>query len=357
MQIVTAFVELLTATNFSFLRGASHPEELVNQAAALGLSGLAVADRNTLAGVVRAHVAAKEAGFPYRVGCRLVFRDRTPDIVAWPRDRAAYGRLCRLLSLGNRRAEKGDCLLDLDDLITWGEGLMLGVVPGQRLSGHLAIEKPENLTFDRSSPRKRGSNEGGTDVIQPIDSRFRGNERGEVDAPPVGDDLETTLARLTAAFPGAVRLMASRPHGAVDHRRLARIDRLARRFGAPMVATNDVLYHVPERRVLQDVVTCIREHTTLAEAGFLLAANAERHIKGPAEMARLFRDYPEAIAESRAVLEHLDFSLDELRYQYPDEAFEASGQPAGGAGKADRGRCPPALSARRAGKGARQHRP
>lgn len=133
---MTAFAELAVTTNFSFLRGGSHPEELVGEAARLGLAGIAVADRNTLAGVVRGHVAARTAGFRYAVGCRLVFRDGTPDILAWPTDRAAYGRLCRLLTLGNRRAAKGECHLDLADLLAWGEGLMLGVMPGdpERLS-------------------------------------------------------------------------------------------------------------------------------------------------------------------------------------------------------------------------------
>ena len=127
---MTAFAELAVTTNFSFLRGASHPEELAFEAARLGLAGIAVADRNTLAGVVRGHIAAKEAGLPYAVGCRLVFRDATPDILAWPTDRAAYGRLCRLLTAGNRRAPKGECHLDRADLLEWGEGLLLGVMPG-----------------------------------------------------------------------------------------------------------------------------------------------------------------------------------------------------------------------------------
>ena len=127
---MTPFAELAVTTNFSFLRGGSHPEEYVRQAAALGLAGVAVADRNTLAGVVRGHLMAKELGIKYAVGCRLVFRDGTPDIIAWPTDRAAYGRLCRLLTAGNRRAEKGQCHLDFADLLEWGEGMMLGVMPG-----------------------------------------------------------------------------------------------------------------------------------------------------------------------------------------------------------------------------------
>ncbi len=272
---MTTFAELAVTTNFSFLRGASHPEELVFEAAKLGLAGVAVADRNSLAGVVRGHLAAKEAGLRYAVGCRLVFRDGTPDILVWPTDRIAYGRLCRLLTLGNRRAEKGDCHLDLGDLLTWGQGLILGVCP------------PTS----------------------------------------VDDRLRTVLRRLADAFPGQVRLMAAMTYGAGDHRRLAMLADLARRCRTPLMASNLPLYHVPERRQMQDVVTCIREHTTLAEAGYLLAANAERHLKDAAEMARLFRAWPDAVAETRAVLEKLAFSLEELRYQYPDEPTGAGRTP------------------------------
>ena len=269
------FAELCVTTNFSFLRGGSHPEELVRRAEKLGLAGIAVADLNTLAGVVRGHVMARETGFPYAVGCRLVFRDSTPDIFAWPTDRTAYGRLCRLLTLGNRRAEKGECHLDLDDLLAWGSGMMLAVMPGRRPDAQ----------------------------------------------------LEATLGRLKDCFAGAVRFVITRPHGADDHRRLIQLKRLADRFAVPLLATNDVLCHAPERRPLQDVVTCIREKTTLAAAGRRLEANAERHLKGPAEIARLFREFPEAVAESRAVFERITFSLDELRYQYPDEPTGVAATP------------------------------
>ena len=285
-----AYAELAVTTNFSFLRGASHPEELVFAARELGLAGIAVADRNTLAGVVRGHVAAKEAGLAYAVGCRLVFRDGTPDVLAWPTDRAAYGRLCRLLTLGNRRAPKGECHLDLADLLDWGEGLMLGVAPG---TGHLAPAE------GYGSPPARGQSE----------------------------TLTATLAALRDAFPRQVRLMLRRDHGPGDLRRMAGLAQMARRHGVPLVATNDVLYHAAERRRLQDVVTCIREHRTLTNAGRLLAPHAERHFKPPAEMARLFRDYPEAIAETAALFSRLAFSLDELKYQYPDEPTGAAATP------------------------------
>ena len=215
------------------------------------------------------------------------FGDGTPDILAWPTDRAAYGRLCRLLTLGNRRAPKGECHLDLADLLAWGEGLMLGVVPGEQAH-------PSPLVGAGGAARSAASGEG------------------------VGH-FPAILAILAEAFPGHVRLMASRLYGAADGRRLAALDRIARHTGVPLLATNDVLYHSPARRPLQDVITAIREHRTLQSAGRLLAKNAERHLKDADEMARLFRDYPDAVAESRVVLERLAFSLDELRYQYPDE--------------------------------------
>jgi error-prone DNA polymerase len=305
-----AFVELAVTTNFSFLRGGSHPEELVAEAARLGLAGIAVADRNTLAGVVRGHVAAKEAGFRYAVGCRLAFRDGTPDILAWPTDRAAYGRLCRLLTLGNRRAEKGDCHLDLADLLAWGEGLMLGVAVGIKP----ATSSPAVPLPGGERDRVRGSRQDNPVVADHL-------------ATLQGKNLSAALAALADAFPGNVRLMASRLYGPSDHRRIALVDRIARRHGVPLLATNDVLYHVAARRPLQDVLTAIREHRTLQSAGRLLAQNAERHLKDAAEMARLFRDYPEAVAESRAVLERLAFSLDELQYQYPDEPTGEAASP------------------------------
>ena len=277
-QRIIPFAELAVTTNFSFLRGGSHPEELVRRAAELGFAGFAVADRNTLAGVVRGHIAAKEIGLRYVVGCRLAFRDRTPDVLVWPTDRVAYGRLCRLLTTGNRRAPKGECHLDLADLLEWGDGLMFGVM-------------------DKSTATS----------AEDCDERGRGAA------------LEETLARLKEAFPGDVRLMASVAYGPADRRRLAHLARIAECAGIPLMATNDVHYHVPERRPLQDVLTCIRQKTTLAAAGYRLAANAERHLKPADEMARLFRDYPDAVAETMGVLERLTFSLDELRYQYPDE--------------------------------------
>ncbi|HEY4775261.1 MAG TPA: error-prone DNA polymerase, partial [Xanthobacteraceae bacterium] len=270
-----AYAELAVTTNFSFLRGASHAEELAAQAKALGLAALGIADRNTVAGVVRMHTAAKEVGLRIVVGARLVFADGTPDILAYPQDRAAWGRLTRLLTLGKRRAEKGACILSLADLLEHIAGLNLIVMPGRRAERALAA----------------------------------------------------LLAQLKEAAHRSVWLAASMLYRGDDSRRLARLARLAADADVPLIAVNDVLYHVPARRPLQDVVTCIREHVTIEAAGRRLEANAERHLKSPEEMARLFRAAPQAVAETLRLLERCRFSLDDLRYEYPDEIREGFATP------------------------------
>jgi error-prone DNA polymerase len=272
---VPRYAELGVTTNFSFLRGGSHPSELVGQAQALGLAAIAITDRNSLAGVVRAYAKAKEINFKMIVGVRLVFSDGTPDILAYPTDRAAYGRLCRLLTTGNRRAEKGDCILKLDDLVEFAEGLLLIVVP----------------------PRPQ------VELAEPV------------------------LRRLRAVARDRVWLGAALLYRGDEQRHLKRVAELARTCAVPPIAIGDVLYHAPERRALQDVLTCIREHTTLDAAGFRLEANAERHLKKPAEMARLFRSLPEAIAETVRFADRCQFSLKQLSYEYPDETREGFATP------------------------------
>src|SRR5215471_2309666 len=271
---MSAYAELAVTTNFSFLRGASHGEELVERAKALGLAGLGIADRNSVAGVVRAHVAAKETGLKFAPGARLVFADGTPDILAYPQDRAAWGRLTRLLTLGKRRAEKGQCLLNCDDLVAHIAGLNLIVLPGR---------------LKRASGDK---------------------------------ELAALLLHLREAAPRAVWLGASMLYRGDDARRLARLAAVAGEAHVPLITVGDVLYHVPERRALQDVVTCIREHLTLATAGRRLEVNAERHLKSPEEMARLFRAAPQCVAQTLRFLDRCGFSLDELQYEYPDETRE-----------------------------------
>jgi error-prone DNA polymerase len=266
---MTPYAELQVTTNFSFLRGASHPHELVARAAALGHRAIAVTDRNSLAGVVRMHIAAKEAGLPLVVGARLDLVDGA-SLLAFPEDRAAYGRLSRLITLGRRRAPKGECDLTRADVLAHGAGMIFMALPP--------------------------------------------------DAPDAA--FEAELRALRDAFPDNCYLAASNLLQGDDTRRLARLAALADACGTPLVATNNVHMHAPERRPLADVLTCIREHCTIDTAGYRLAANAERHLKPPAEMARLFRDYPDALARTAEIAGRCRFSLDELRYEYPDEVVE-----------------------------------
>jgi error-prone DNA polymerase len=264
------YAEFAVTTNFSFLRGASHPEELVLQAKAHGLAGLGIADRNSVAGVVRAHVMAKEHGLRLAVGARLVFADGTPDILAYPCARAAWGRLTRLLSHGKRRAEKGGCILHLPDLIEHAEGLNLIVMPPARIEMRALSALLATL-------------------------KRHGTER-------------------------ALWLGAGVLYRGDDRRRIARLAAIAAENAVPLIATNDVLYHAPERRMLQDVVTCIREHVTLDQAGRRLLPNAERHLKPPQEMARLFAAHPDALWQTQRLLERCPFSLDEMQHDYPHES-------------------------------------
>jgi len=260
-----AYAELQAVSNYSFLRGASHPEELFAEAARLGLAALALTDHASLAGIVRAHEAAKETGVRLIVGTRLLLADGTA-LLLYPRDRDAYGRLCRLLSIGKARAGKGGCDLARQDVAEHAEGQMAILIP-KEADEALA----ERLCWLRETFGKNAS-------------------------------LALTLRR--------------RPGEAL---RLAQLSAMARAEGVATVATGDVLYHQAERRILQDVVTAIREGVTLDELGFRREAFADRHLKSPAEMARLFRDYPEALSRSAEIANACRFSLEELRYQYPAE--------------------------------------
>ena len=271
---MTEYAELSVTTNFSFLRGASHAEELVLTAKQLGLTAVGVADRNTLAGVVRAHIAAKEAGLRLLIGARLVPTDG-PELICYPTDRAAYGRLSRLLSDGKLRAEKGDCLITLDDILAHADGQVFIFQPPERL----------DTTFAE------------------------------------------TLERFAAHTPGNVYAAATYAYHGRNRERIARIADFCARHGVPIIATNDVLYHTPERRPLQDVLTCIRTHCTIEQAGYQLEAHAERHLKSPEEMARLFRGFEPALRRTVEIVDRCQFSLDELAYEYPDEPVPAGKTP------------------------------
>jgi error-prone DNA polymerase len=258
--------ELQVTTNYSFLRGASHPEELFGEARALGLEVLAITDRASLAGMVRAHRAARESGVRLVVGCRLDLVEGA-SLLVYPADRAAYGRLCRLLSRG-KAADRRACRLGWEDLAAHAEGL-------------LAVLLPE-----------------------------------AADAALAAD-----LARLRELFAGRAWLALTLRRRPGDAARLARLEAAGRAAGVPAVVTGDVLYHHPARRILQDVLTCIREHCSIDEAGFRRERFADRHLKPPEETARLYRRHPEALARIGEIVERCRFSLDDLRYQYPEETL------------------------------------
>lgn len=271
------YAEIGITTNFSFLHGGSDPRAYVHQASKLGIPVIGIADHNTLAGVVRAYKELDNDNVLHKprllIGARIVFIDGTPDIFVYPRDRAAYGRLCQLLTRGKRgdditRIEKGECHLTFADLLKFSEGQLL---------------------------------------ILTLPHRFELAQALEI------------LSKLKASRAEGVWLAASLIYRGDDRRRLARLDDLATQAKVPLLATNEVLYHDPGRRPLQDVLTCIREKTTIEAVGRKLEANAERFMKTPREMARLFRDFPEAIAETMRFADRIDFSLDQLKYQYPDE--------------------------------------
>jgi error-prone DNA polymerase len=327
------YAELAVTTNFSFLRGASHPHEYAAAAKLHGHPAIGIADRNTLAGVVRAYDAlnqiAEEEGSAPRllVGCRLVFVDDTPDILAYPTDRAAYGRLCRLLSLGKARAAKGECILTFDDLLAWQEGLLLAVLPP-----HPRPRKGNTDPFKKAWNNKRGTPSASLALgTSPASGGGKGEACSDIFPPPLAGEvrlkagegvtrrLQFTLTTLRAIAPHRVWLAAFMPHRGDDRRRLRALARMAAAARVPLLATNDVLYHAAERRELQDVVTCIREHVALNDAGRLLEANAERHLKPAEEMERLFRHAPDAIAETIRFADRIAFSLDQLQYNYPDE--------------------------------------
>jgi error-prone DNA polymerase len=270
----SAYAEIGITTNFSFLRGGSDPRAYVQQASDLRLPVIGIADHNTLAGVVRAYKELDNPNVTYKpkllIGSRLVFMDGTPDILVYPRDRAAYGRLCQLLTRGKRGDEtaKGECHLKFDDLLEFAEGQLLALTLPHRFETEKALE---------------------------------------------------VLKRLQKSRANGVWLAASLLYRGDDQRRLARLHRISASAGVPLLATNEVLYHHPSRRPLQDVLTCIREKTTIDAIGRRLEANAERYLKPADEMARLFRDVPEAIAETMRFAGRIAFSLDQLKYQYPDE--------------------------------------
>ncbi len=265
------YAELQVTSNFSFLRGASHPEEMVARASELGYRALALTDRNTLAGVVRGHQAARGTGLRFIPGARLDLLDG-PSLLCLPVRRRGYAALSRLITTGRRRAPKGECALRRAD-----------VVEASRRGGLIFVSVPPGFP---------------------------------------DPDFAADLAWFRRRLSGPLHLAATHYRSGDDDRRLAALAALAEDVGAPLVATGDVRQHVPARRRLGDVLTCVREGCTIAQAGWRLDANAERHLKTAADVARLFRNHPEAVANAVAIARRCRFSLDELRYEYPHEVAD-----------------------------------
>ena len=262
-----AYTELQVTSNFTFMRGGSHPEELVERAADLGYSKIAITDRNSMAGVVRAHIVAKIKGIQIIPACRLDLMDGT-SLLAFPTDITAWGRLCALLTIGNMRTEKGKCELYKQDVFEHSAGIKFIIIPPASL----------NIKFD------------------------------------FDDDFKNDLKQYQAALGTELYIAATRSYLGNDSKRFHRLANL----GVPMVATNDVHYHIAERRELQDVQTCVREKCTIYNAGFHLHANAERYLKPIEELERLFRQYPDAIARTQEIADACTFSLDTLKYLEPE---------------------------------------
>ncbi|WP_316812355.1 error-prone DNA polymerase [Pedobacter heparinus] len=274
------YSELQVTSNFSFLRGASHAHELVKQAEAFGYKKIAITDHNTLAGIVRAHAACRKKNIKLIPACRLDLLDG-PSLLAYPTDKEAYGRLSALLTLGNMRAEKGSCHLSRADVYAHSKGMIFTVV----MPGML-------------------------------------NRRFEYEPAFIA-----AVAQYREALGGQLYLAATRSYLGNDDKLIFRTKQLADFYDIPMVATNDVHYHDPSRRELQDVLTCVREKCTIQEAGFRLHQNAERYLKEVAEMQRLFRKHPEAIKNTLVISEACNFSLNELKYVYPEEINKSGRSP------------------------------
>jgi error-prone DNA polymerase len=328
------YAERVAATNDSVLRGASHASDMVHRALALGLPALGIADRNTVAGVVRAFAACNDApqkgyeaycrhqttlglpidvdpacfAMPLRllVGARLVFADGTPDIVAYPMTRRGWGRLTRLLTVGNLRAVKGGCILRFADLLEYLQDLQLIVLPTSTFEPVEAHRHPvEYQTADTPAP--------------PTGLRL------VAERPP--DDLATLLLRLRGRAPDRVWLGLVLPNRGEDARIAAGLVRIARQAKVPLLATSDALYAAPEQRPLQDVLTCIRLRTTIAEAGQRLEVNAERYLRDAGEMDWLYRHHPQVLAETLRFAGGIRFDLSQLSYEYPHEPVPQGWEP------------------------------
>ncbi|MFT6608644.1 error-prone DNA polymerase [Qipengyuania profunda] len=302
------FVELGLVSCFSFLRGASDAVDLVLQARALGYDAIGIADANTMAGVVRIHTEAKTLKLKPLIGCRIETVQGLA-FLAYPRNRAGYGQLCRLISAGRMRTldgewqAKGACDISLAMLAGHAGDVQLILLPPRDLDQRFAVTVPNNV------------------VPFPPGSRTEASEGGQADRVRVEGTLSDILPHIAAQLPTLRHLAASFLYTDSDIARIERLDALARAHDLGILATNDVHYATPDRRPLQDVMTAIRHKTTVAAAGHLLESNGERYLKPPATMIRLFERWPHAIAATREVADACDFSLDELAYEYPEEIY------------------------------------
>lgn len=271
------YAELRCKSNFSFLEGASHPAELVEQSHQLGYAAVALTDRNSVAGVVRAHGAAKDLCHKLLIGAELHFSDATPMVV-WASDRAAYGRLCRLLSAGRMRAEKGQCDLRWDDLLAHNEGLIAGaIVPDNR----------------------------------------------ELSVP--GRALLDSLGRFRDLFGDRGYLLADLHRGIDDRERLARLEQICKDAAIPIVAAGDVHYHAPERMLVHDLVTAIRNRSTIDLTQDQRLSNSQYHLRSLKELHDVYGGRVDLLERTVEIIERCNFRLDELRYEYPTEKLAPEG--------------------------------
>lgn len=381
------FVELGMVSCFSFLRGASDAVDLASTARSLGYDALGIADANTMAGVVRLHSEASALGMRPVIGCRIETVEGLA-FLAYPGTRAAYGRLCRLISAGRMARldgewqDKGACDISLSMLADHAEGVQLVLLPPDDLDARMTVavesnvvpfvarvlrqaqDEPNAETRRKESPksRKAAKTPRGSTPSNLCNPRDSGHDEGEDNdeleraasprsghlgvfaasrdsnslppsAPPREADLTAPFAdlipHLTAQLPTLRHIAASYLYTGDDLARIARLDALAREHGLSILATNLPLYHAPQRRPLHDVMTAIRHKTTVARAGHLLQPNAERHLKAPEEMARLFTPWPHALQAARDLADMCRFSLEELRYEYPEEICPAGLDPQG----------------------------
>ncbi|MGD9644104.1 MAG: error-prone DNA polymerase [Pirellulales bacterium] len=346
------YAELHAKTNFSFLEGASHADELASRAVEVGLAALAVTDRNTLAGVVRAHGAAKQLQLKLIIGAEIHLRD-APPVVLWTTDRASYGRLARLITHGRRQASKGEFCLSFEELAGYASGLLCGVLP--RAAGATGVSPVSGIRDTREhwqdASRTPSSEHAHASVSMAPEQASTGKmpvapgqkRTGKMPVAPGADDSSPMapgvspvpnnhlpfhwqdasgtnwLHRYRELFGDRAYLVAELYKGPDDAEELARLVELARRSRLPLVAAGDVHYHARSRLLLQDVLTAVRLGTTVAAAGERLFPNAERYLKSPGEMSERFAAAPEAIGRTLEIAARSTFSLDELRYEYPEE--------------------------------------